>query len=383
MRLLGLTLTNFLSYRSAYVSFEDLTALVGPNASGKSNVVAALKLLGEIPKYGLQTALARRGGFDQLRHRVAGRGKPLDPSIAIDFEVASGFEPSRYELRLGSLAGKRYTVKQEAGHVNSDNGYFAFTRWGKRLSFSGSWEGTHQGIPRVPEDFEAPEGQSVLPFIGIFGELDLIWHFLQTIQIVEINPARVRDFQEPSSTGDLEPDGSNSASVLEQLPRERRRELVDELAAIVPGLADIQPRHYSTKLTIVFTQQTGEKRREFVANQISDGTLRAFGILLALHQPIRKNVIVIEEPEAAIHLGALRTQVDILNQHADEHQIVMTTHSADIIDALRENQIRVVWTEDGASHVAPLAPHTRETLRTGLITPGELLRANALDPVGG
>jgi len=380
MELLSVELTNFLSYRQASIKLGALTALVGPNASGKSNVVAALKLLSDIPKYGLQTALARRGGFDQLRHRSAGRGKPLDPSIAIDFRVHEGAGLSRYELRLGSMAGKRYTVKQERGRVNTDNGAFGFERQGEKLTFDGHWEGSHQ-VPNMPEDFRAPEGQSVLPITTIFGELDAIWSFLQGFQIVEINPSLVRDFQEPSPTLDLEPDGSNSASVLEQLPRTERKQLLDELAAIVPGLIDVEPRHYSNKLTTLFTQQTGKKRKKFFAHQMSDGTLRAFATLLAVLQSRKKDLLVIEEPEAAIHLGALRTLVDILRQHSEDLQILITTHSADIIDALSVEDLRVVWTEEGASHVAPLAEHTQETLRSGLITPGELLRADALDPV--
>src|SRR5947207_2969458 len=59
MRLLRLELKNFLSYRQAEINLGQLTALVGPNASGKSNAMAALKLLRDIPEYGLQTALLR------------------------------------------------------------------------------------------------------------------------------------------------------------------------------------------------------------------------------------------------------------------------------------------------------------------------------------
>lgn len=61
----NLAVTNFLSYRRAELQFDQFVAVVGPNASGKSNLVAAIKLLREIPFHGLPTALARRGGFDQ------------------------------------------------------------------------------------------------------------------------------------------------------------------------------------------------------------------------------------------------------------------------------------------------------------------------------
>jgi len=114
-RYVSLELTNFLSYKSASLAFGDFIALVGPNASGKSNAVAAIKLLREIPSYGLQTAIARRGGFDQLRHRSAGR--PYDPTIRLTFAFGDS-DRSSYELRLGAVKGQRYRVKKESAEIS-------------------------------------------------------------------------------------------------------------------------------------------------------------------------------------------------------------------------------------------------------------------------
>lgn len=54
---------------------------------------------------------------------------------------------------------------------------------------------------------------------------------------------------------------------------------------------------------------------------MSDGTLRAFGILTSLFQRVAPALVVIEEPERAIHLGTLRTLVDILRQHSSDVQV--------------------------------------------------------------
>jgi predicted ATPase len=179
---------------------------------------------------------------------------------------------------------------------------------------------------------------------------------------------------------EFEPDGSNTATVFDGLDATRRRELIDELLAVVPDLTNIEVRRFSTKVTLTFHQRAGDRTRTFLANQMSDGTLRAFAILLALHQRGYPILLGVEEPEVAIHLGALRTLVEVLRAHTDDVQILITTHSADIIDALGINELRVVWSEDGASHIAPVAAHTKDTVRTGLIGPGELLRSDALDP---
>ena len=85
-------------------------------------------------------------------------------------------------------------------------------------------------------------------------------------------------------------------------------------------------------------------------------------------------------PEIAIHLGALRTLIELLQARSETSQIVITTHSADIVDALPIDAIRVVWSQGDASHVAPISEHSKEPVRRGLITPGELLRSDSLDP---
>lgn len=132
--------------------------------------------------------------------------------------------------------------------------------------------------------------------------------------------------------------------------------------------------------TLRFKQRTESGNREFYAKQMSDGTLRALAILLAVRQRPALGLLVIEEPEVAIHLGALRTLVELLQAESHRVQVVVTTHSADIVDVLPLDELRVVWSQGDASHVAPISDHSREPVRLGLITPGELLRSDALDP---
>jgi len=381
MRLNEIRLKNFLSYRQVSLELGNLTALVGPNAAGKSNAVAAIRLLREIPTFGLQTAISRRGGFDQLRHRSEGR--PFDPSIAIFFEVAPGLPSSEYELQLGAIKGKRYEVKLERGCVFSGDERLWFhhqreSAWADREEMAdldfGPRKSRENRLPQVTS------GQSVLPLVSssLFGEQ--VWSMLRGLQTVEVEPPRIAGLQEPSSPDIFEPDGSNAASIFESLDAAAQEEIILELSAIVPGIERVEPRHVADKLTLNFYQRVSGKTREFSAKQMSDGTLRAFGILLSLFQKIRPAVVVIEEPERAIHLGALRTLVDILREHSTDIQVLITTHSADMVDALDLDELRVVWVEDGESNIAPVAEHTKIPVRENLITPGELLRSDSLDP---
>jgi predicted ATPase len=368
-------MTNFLSYRSTQLEFSDLTALVGPNGSGKSNAVSAMKLLRDIAYHGLPTALSKRGGFDQLRHRSAGR--PYDPALRIEFTLGSG-RSSFYEIKLASVKGKRYEVKQERAKVYWGDGVYEFSYSNGQYSSVDREDGERK---RGRDDAETliPPGQSSLTAQPSFAAY-VVSGVLQSVQVLEINPARTAELQDPSSISEFEPDGSNIASVVENFSTESRSQLADLLSAVVPGIVKVEVRHLADKVTIVFYQNTAGKNREFYAKQMSDGTLRVFGILVALLKIPKPAILLIEEPEVAIHLGALQTLVEILRDEVDELQIVLTTHSADIVDSLEIDDLRVVWTTDGVSNIARVAEHTRGPIRDGLITPGALLRADALDP---
>lgn len=378
IRFESIELTNFLSYKVANLQLDDVVALVGSNASGKSNAIAAIKLLHDIPIHGLPLAIARRGGFDQLRHRS--RGRPYDPALKLTLRFGDA-PPSFYELKLRALKGKRYEIKSETGEIRINaEGSMSFDSDGRTVR----WEDLvyeqdgEAGESRSLEVKLAP-GQSALTGGGPIATY-FISQALRALQTVEIDPARIGELQEPSSISEFEPDGSNTASVLDGLDGASRERLVDELDAVVGGISSIDVVRFADKVTVRFTQRMANGgRRDFLAKQMSDGTLRAFGILLAAVQKPPPALLVIEEPEVAIHLGALRSLVEILREQ-NAGQILITTHSADIIDVLPVDKLRVVWSEDGDSHIARVAEHTQATVRRGLITPGELLRSDALDP---
>jgi len=373
---LSLELNNFLSYKRARIDFGDFVALVGTNSSGKSNAVSAIKLLREISYHGLPTAIAKRGGFDQLRHRSAGH--PYNPGIRLTFRIGNS-NPSTYELFFSAIKGKKYEVKRENAAVYVGKEFFSFTRRGNDLSWTDQEGGKIFDSTSLGRDFTVPSDQSVISQSGLSLAARYVASVLQSTQHLEINPSVVGELQDPTSTREFEPNGSNLASIIESFTSHQRQVLADQLSAIVPGIDRIGVQYLADKLTIYFYQRVAGHDREFQAKQMSDGTLRCLGILAAMLQNPSPALLVIEEPETAIHLGALDTLVDILRQQAENAQVVITTHSADIVDKLDLDDIRVVWSENGESHVSEVAEHSREPVRMRLITPGALLRADALD----
>jgi hypothetical protein len=119
---------------------------------------------------------------------------------------------------------------------------------------------------------------------------------------------------------------------------------------------------------------------------MSDGTLRALGILTAVFQRQRSPLIVaIEEPEATIHPGALGVLMEALRHGQSRSPIVITTHSTDILDSpdLDPEGISLVeWSERG-TRVSKVGAASAEAVKSRLATVGELLRSNFLRPADG
>ena len=177
--------------------------------------------------------------------------------------------------------------------------------------------------------------------------------------------------------------GSNAASVLKHLGRHFPEELPnirDLLAAIVPSMNDVQPTMYGNRLSLEFTQRLKSDDVAFDAADMSDGTLRALGLITAVFQRPTPPIVVIEEPELTMHPGALGAILDLLQHASERMQVVVTTHSPDILDArwIGERHLRLLEWEDGKTKVSRISDASRAILAEGVMCAGELLRSNAL-----
>jgi len=119
---------------------------------------------------------------------------------------------------------------------------------------------------------------------------------------------------------------------------------------------------------------------------VSDGTLRALGVLIALFQGIGLEadcpLVGLEEPELALHPAAASALLDAVQEAAESRQVVVTTHSPDLLDSslVTADMIRPVIMVQGETRSGPVDDAGRTALAEGLYNPGELLRMNQLAP---
>jgi predicted ATPase len=120
----------------------------------------------------------------------------------------------------------------------------------------------------------------------------------------------------------------------------------------------------------------------FLAANMSDGTLRALGVLVALFQAGNAPLVGLEEPEAGLHPAAVSVLLDAMFAAGQTRQVLVTSHSPDLLDSsrLETDSILAVVAEAGNTYLGPLDAVGREALRKRLCTAGELLRLDQLRP---
>ncbi|MXZ22395.1 MAG: AAA family ATPase [Caldilineaceae bacterium SB0665_bin_25] len=372
-----LILKRFRSLPAEVVEFDNPTFLVGQNGSGKSNFADAFAFLAEAMASPLQAVLARRGGLSTVGNRGSARGRPSNMGLSVLLQQPdTDTVEARYGFELSSVGDYGFKVLREQCIVRRTDGP---SSWFDRSGPDANWSSNVGSLDPVLES-----NALALPLVGGDTRFQSVLRFLSRMQICHIEPTALRDMQDPDEGMRLHPDGRNAASVLREIEDaapENWQTILELLERIVPRTVGVQPKKHDNKLTLEFSQDFGKRELvKFGAFSMSDGTLRVLGMLAAVFQRSSPSLLVIEEPEATIHPGALGSILDVLRHTGRSMQVVVTTHSPDILDAkwIEDRHLRIAQWEAGKTRITSVSPSVRQALAEHLMGAGELLRANAL-----
>jgi len=375
-------LKNYKSIAAGDVELRPLTFLVGPNGSGKSNFLDALRFTSDSLRSSLDHALRDRGGIAEVRRRSGGH--PTHFGIRLEFK--QGSSRGHYSFRIGARPQGGYEVQTEECVVEGEQSARFLVSGGevREVELGGRRNGLV--LPAATRDRLYLVSASGLP------EFRPVYDGLSGMGFYNLNPDRLRDLQSPDSGDLLVRDGSNLTSVLRRFTdrdSERKKRIEEYLASVVPGVRGVDVKDIGPKSTLEFRQEVAGSSDpwRFLAANMSDGTLRALGILVALFQSEASpdstvSLVGVEEPEVALHPAAVSAVLDALREAAVATQIVVTTHSPDLLDSanIDEELLLAVQSERGASQIAPVDEASREAVKRKLYTPGELLRLDQLRP---
>jgi len=369
-------LRNYKSIGYCDVKLRPLTYLVGANGSGKSNFVDALHLVRDALVGSLDNALSERGGLAEVRRRSSGH--PTHFGLRLEFRLPDK-RLGHFAFDIAALKNGGYEVKnEECGIGTRGHGpFYRVERGAVRLCSESSF-------PSVTADRLALVAASGLTaFRPVFDAL-------VSMGFYNLNPKLMRELQKPQDGRLLKPVGENIASVIGHLERNAPGQIAtikDYLQTVVPAVHGFERKAIGPMETLEFRQDVAGALHpwRFLAQSMSDGTLRALGVLTALfqgNQDYAPSLVGIEEPETALHPAASAALRDALTKASKQVQVIITSHSPDLLDDahIDPDSLLAVMAEGGETHIAPLDPPSRQAMREQLFSAGELLRLNQLAP---
>lgn len=377
----GITPRNILSYGpgTPALPLGNLNVLIGPNGSGKSNLIEVLSLLRAAP--GDLRAVVRQGGGAQ---EWIWKGNP-DSTASVDVVVANpeGRMPLRHVLTF--RAAKQGMALDDERIENADPYpdksepyfYYRYQQGHPVAKVAGSERSLTRETVEPDKSILAqrrdPDSYPVITYLAdVYEQVRVYreWTFGRNAIFREPQKADMRNDR-------LEEDFANLGLFLNRLRRTPRAKqaILERVRDLYEGLSDYDISIEGGTVQVFFT----EGEFTIPATRLSDGTVRYLCLLAILCDPAPPRLICIEEPELGLHPDLLPKLADLLVEASARTQLVVTTHSDTLIDALSEHPEAVLVCEKhdgrtevrrlGADHLAPWL----EKYRLGeLWTRGEL-----------
>lgn len=355
-----LKLTNFLSFgaNSNPIVLHALNVVIGPNGSGKSNLLEAIDLLRTAPDQFTKTIREGGGVRDWLW-----KGAAAITPAGIDAMLHNphGSTNLRYVLSFTEVAQRFQLVDEriendrpDAGHKNPyvyykfQNGNPILNVKGKKRSLQREEIDIERSIlaqRRDPDQYpEITYLAETLPKIRLYRE----WSFGR------YTPPRLPQKADLPNNF-LEPDASNLGLVLNRLRREPsvKTRVLEALKALYEEIDDFDVQIEGGTVQVFFH----EGRFTVPATRLSDGTLRYLCLLAILCHPNPPPLVCIEEPELGLHPDVLPTLAELLREASRRCQLIVTTHSDILVDALTDipESVLVCEKRDGATNLHRLS----------------------------
>lgn len=369
-------LHNYKSIASCDVKMGNLTYLVGANGAGKSNFIDALHLTRDALTGSLDNALNERGGISEVRRRSAGH--PTHFGIRLEFSLPHA-RKGYFAFKIAALPKGGYEVQTEECVIDGiGKGPFYQLDRGKVKRSS------EDNFPALTSDRLALVSASGLE------KFRPVYDALTAMGFYNLNPKLIRELQKPQDGRLLKPAGENIASVINHLERSapEKLQIIEEyMQTVVPLVHKVQRKAVGPMESLEFKQDVAGAKDpwSFMAMNMSDGTLRALGVLTALFQGSQDyapSLVGIEEPETALHPAASAALREALQRASENTQVIVTSHSPDLLDDpnLPADSLLAVTNEKGRTQIAALGESSRQMMREHLFSAGELLRLDQLTP---
>jgi len=338
-----------------------LNVLIGPNGSGKSNFLELFALLRATPT-DLQDVIRKGGGvFEWIWKGSVNAEASLD--VIVDKHKPM---PIRHHLSFNESGARFHLLDEQienAAPLGEQLQPFFYYRYYRGNPMINNINGVERRLTRDSVDADSsilsqrrdPDTYPELSYLAeAYEKIRLYreWHFGRDSEYRKPQPSDQRRDR-------LSEKFENIALIINRIQHnpKAKKELTEHLKYLYNGLTDVV-------ITIVEGGYTQiyfiEGEFSIPATRLSDGSLRYLCLLAILLDPTPPPLICIEEPELGMHPDILPKIADLLIAASERTQIVMTTHSDVLIDALSEHPEAILVCEkhEGSTNIRRLDPET-------------------------
>ncbi len=365
---------NFRSIQDCDVELEPLTFFIGPNGSGKTSFVDALLFVGEALKTSLEKAFASRAGIHSVLHHPIALPDTSRFDVYLSLPAGAVCE-FHLELRINEEWSA--SVTREECRITNPGGEQSYY-----IVEGGSVRGSAPVFPAVSADRIFLSNASGLP------EFRPVFDFLAGLGSTEPMPRAIHHLFQWVRTFDAAREDVGLAARFHRLKQSQpeRLEIIQQyLRVIAPPFDRVEVVESANSRRLHFVDKSSSGLpRPFYISQSSAGLVSAAEMLLQLFDVSGEeklpSPVVIEEPEALLHPGAIQVIRDSFIEASHFRQILVTTHSPDLLDdpSVPAEWIRTVSRDEAGTHVDVLDAGTKSIIRDRLYTAGQLLRQGGL-----
>lgn len=392
MKLTQLNISNYKSLKHIQLQPTEMTVVIGANGAGKSNLASAFDFLADLYASGIDFAIAKKGGFENIafrRQRRTKSGIAFEVSVELDRREAqnaarrsfifrevgsSAVASMTFEHKLTLRAAKQsisadYFIEYESVVINIalrplKNSLLPTIVRVKIERFEGKFAVDSSDTTvteRINEYLELIGDPSDTSSIATLEESFLKVFFpsiavtLAGISVFQFSPQISRSPGAPSPNPRLSGYGQNLPSLIDWLSRKHPAKwasVLSSMRAIVPTLQSINTQYLHTKTLGLIFQEEGFSR-PWTAEDVSDGTIQSLAILTALADP-RNDLLFVEEPENSVHPWIVRQLANQLKRISRQKQVFVTTHSPVVLNLVSPEDVWVCFKINGETSLRRL-----------------------------
>ncbi len=362
-----LHLKNFLSFKDTVVHFDDFNVILGANASGKSNLIKAILVL---KTFALEGVFHSEDSYSDFMETYFRKNSDPKENLYLECRMKNSFKYSNAnsELEL-TLNDYNYSVEcsSEEGIIKEE--YYAKInqdpktsqilvrekRTAKILNFDSAGKNVFSQINLSQQmDFSTliNKTNSNLPVALIAGIQNTVLYKLDSIQIIRASTWKNQKLVNPT--------GSNLAGVLEYY-KKYNPQVIDSINEIlrrnIPGFKEVKTERLGTKNAVFFSVEELDGHT-YSMNELSDGTDYFIAIITALVvlqysdlDESNKGLLIIEEPEKCLHPQLLSEIVEIAKHLSAKYQVIITSHSADLVSLLKPEELLLMDKDENGSRI--------------------------------